>query len=227
MRHVWAASLALLVLSGCKASYWPEYGQGGAAERYPLHDESTERRVGLLQELALVRDRREWLRQAGAEDCLPGHVVKAQHLENRIAREIDGGLLSDSELSLMKQRGQLLVLERRLQFMTEAGTCLPSVLATDWELATERHMDDPSQIAFERQRVRETGSNIYGHIAQANGFYRDHLESESQRIHQGRTLPADLPAVSDIVTTSEQIDLETERRETFRFIEMEFDRENF
>lgn len=226
MKHLITACVALIVLSGCKSTYWPDYGQGGAAERYPLSNTAAGEQGELLAQLSLVRDRREWLRQAGAEDCLPGHVVKAQHLENRIAREIDGGLFVDSRLNLIRQNENLLVLERRLQFMTEAGSCLPSALASDWEIAADRQIDRPSQVAFERLRVRETGSSIDGHIAQANTFYRDHLEGESQRINRGRVLRGDLPAVSDIVTTSEQIDIELGNPDMFMFSETEFEQEN-
>lgn len=225
MRRLIFAVAAVLTLSGCKSTYWPDYGQGGAAERYPVSQDANGEQGQLQQELALVRDRREWLRQAGAEDCLPGHVVKAQHLENRIAREIDGGLLVDGRLNLMRQRQNLLVLERRLQSMTEAGTCLPSALATDWEIAADRQMEDPGEIAFERLRVQETGSSIDGHVAQANLHYRDHLRQESQRINHGRVLPADLADVSDIVTTSEQIDIDVNHSDLLMFSETEFDQE--
>lgn len=227
MRHLALASLALMLLSGCTANYWPDYGQGGAAERYPLPQDAAEgEAIGLLAELNLVRDRREWLRQAGAEDCMPGHVVKAQHLENRIAREIDGGLLGDGRLNLIRQRENLQVLEGRLQFLIETGKCLPSVLASDQEIAAERRMEDASQVAFDRLRVGEIGSSIDGHIAQANVRYSKHLQRESQRINQGRVLPADLANVSDIVSTSEQIDVEADFPNSLLFSETEFDQEN-
>lgn len=234
MKRLIAASLSLLLLGGCKATYWPEYGQGGAAERHPIAASAEGLRGELLGELSLVRDRREWLRQAGAEDCLPGQVVQAQHLENRIAREIDGGLLVDGQLNLQRQRDNLLVLERRLQFMTESGSCLPGALASDWDIAVDRGLDDPAQVAFERLRTRESGtivdgrdSSVTGHIAQANQPYREHLEGESRRINGGLVRPADMTDVSDIVTTSEQIDIHRGLPQMLVIGETEFKRERY
>jgi len=65
----------------------------------------------------------------GAELCFPATVVQAKTRQNRIAREIAGGLLYDAANDIIIQRRLLLRLERQLDYVNGQQLCrLPESL---------------------------------------------------------------------------------------------------
>jgi hypothetical protein len=122
--------LTAVVAAGC--TYWPEHGTGGMAEQRPAPPpmlESGEQDpawLALSRDLAHTRQRLDRLVAEGAEACLPAHVVEATLRENRIARELHGGLNADAGRNLAAQRGELVALEKRLQTVKRSGACSPA-----------------------------------------------------------------------------------------------------
>ena len=116
-----------LVSAGC--TNWAAPGSGGAAEDYPVTLETTELEFQLdqahelRQDLNHVQRLLDVLVLEGAADCLPASVHEARLRENRIAREIAGGLHADAETSLIAQRLWLAKTEQRLDTILKTGDC--------------------------------------------------------------------------------------------------------
>lgn len=119
-------------LSAC--SLYPDHGEGGFAEHaielidpvsygQPLGPEH-----GLMFEFELLRRQLDILVLEGAKMCFPATVVKAKQNQNRIARQIDGGLEYDASNDMLIQREILLRLERQLDYVTKANICEPHPL---------------------------------------------------------------------------------------------------
>ncbi len=58
--------------------------------------------------------------------CLPAHVEKARLWENRIARELHGGLQKDAADNLKIQNQALAQLRCRLNIAKRSGACQPA-----------------------------------------------------------------------------------------------------
>ena len=63
--------------------------------------------------------------QEGAKWCFPAAVVQAIEKQNRIARELEGGLLLDAANDLVIQRKRLNELELQLDYVTSQTRCVP------------------------------------------------------------------------------------------------------
>ena len=129
-----ALSLSVLVL-GCTS--YPEHGTGGLAESYDsmnyqnadfspvMPDEPLGPEHGLRFDWQLAKLHLDALIQEGARWCFPAAVVQAIEKQNRIARELQGGLLLDAANDLVIQRKRLNELELQLDYVTSQVRCEP------------------------------------------------------------------------------------------------------
>ncbi|CAH6781140.1 Outer membrane protein SypB [Vibrio chagasii] len=129
-----ALSLSVLVL-GCTS--YPEHGTGGLAESYDsmnyqnsdfspvMPDEPLGPEHGLRFDWQLAKLHLDALIQEGARWCFPAAVVQAIEKQNRIARELQGGLLLDAANDLVIQRKRLNELEVQLDYVTSQARCEP------------------------------------------------------------------------------------------------------
>ncbi|MCG9640452.1 OmpA family protein [Vibrio sp. Isolate34] len=129
-----ALSLSVLVL-GCTS--YPEQGTGGMAESYDsinyqnsdfspvMPDEPLGPEHGLRFDWQLAKLHLDALIQEGARWCFPAAVVQAIQKQNRIARELQGGLLLDAANDLVIQRKRLNELEVQLDYVTSQARCEP------------------------------------------------------------------------------------------------------
>ena len=127
-----ALSLLVLVL-GCTS--YPEHGTGGLAESYDsmnyqnadfspiMPDEPLGPEHGLRFDWQLAKLHLDALIQEGARWCFPAAVVQAIEKQNRIARELRGGLLLDAANDLIIQRKRLNELELQLDYVTSQARC--------------------------------------------------------------------------------------------------------
>lgn len=129
-----ALSLSVLVL-GCTS--YPEHDTGGLAESYDsmnyqnsdfspvMPDEPLGPEHGLRFDWQLAKLHLDALIQEGARWCFPAAVVQAIEKQNRIARELQGGLLLDAANDLVIQRKRLNELELQLDYVTSQARCEP------------------------------------------------------------------------------------------------------
>lgn len=134
LKNYVALSLSVLVL-GC--SSFPEQGTGGLAESYDslnyqnsdfspvMPDEPLGPEHGLRFDWQLAKLHLDALIQEGARWCFPAAVVQAIQKQNRIARELQGGLLLDAANDLVIQRKRLNELEVQLDYVTSQARCEP------------------------------------------------------------------------------------------------------
>ncbi|MGF1720975.1 OmpA family protein [Vibrio kyushuensis] len=125
-----AIVISITFLGGCTS--YPESGKGGLAEDYvaasfspvmptePLGPEH-----GLRFDWQLTKLHLDALIQEGAKWCFPAAVVQAIEKQNRIARELEGGLLLDAANDLVIQRKRLHELEVQLDYVTSQTRCTP------------------------------------------------------------------------------------------------------
>ena len=130
--------LVLLATAGCSSN--PVPGQGGFAEHnesynFNQHENnsnthSPEHPMGLENALyfeqQLSQRHLDALLAAGANICFPASVKTAKIRQDRISRELQGGLDGDAANDLIIQRDQLTRLERRLNYVQMQDSCLPS-----------------------------------------------------------------------------------------------------
>ncbi|MDD1825520.1 OmpA family protein [Photobacterium sp. ZSDE20] len=134
LKNYIALSLSVLVL-GCTS--YPEQGTGGLAESYDsinyqnsdfspvMPDEPLGPEHGLRFDWQLAKLHLDALIQEGARWCFPAAVVQAIEKQNRIARELQGGLLLDAANDLVIQRKRLNELEVQLDYVTSQARCEP------------------------------------------------------------------------------------------------------
>ena len=134
LKNYIALSLSVLVL-GCTS--YPEQGTGGMAESYDsinyqnsdfspvMPDEPLGPEHGLRFDWQLAKLHLDALIQEGARWCFPAAVVQAIQKQNRIARELQGGLLLDAANDLVIQRKRLNELEVQLDYVTSQARCEP------------------------------------------------------------------------------------------------------
>ncbi|EEY44410.1 OmpA family protein [Vibrio mimicus] len=120
----------LLGTAGCTS--YPEKGRGGIAEAYMngefapvMPDEPLGPEHGLRFDWQLSKLHLESLIREGAKWCFPAAVVQALEKQNRIARQLDGGLLLDAANDLLIQRKRLNQLEQQLDYVTSQTRCVP------------------------------------------------------------------------------------------------------
>ncbi|UIJ42122.1 OmpA family protein [Vibrio kanaloae] len=134
LKNYISLSLSFLVL-GCTS--YPEQGSGGLAESYDsinyqnsdlspvMPDEPLGPEHGLRFDWQLAKLHLNALIQEGARWCFPAAVLQAIEKQNRIARELQGGLLLDAANDLVIQRKRLNELELQLDYVTSQARCEP------------------------------------------------------------------------------------------------------
>ncbi|MGC9404020.1 OmpA family protein [Vibrio genomosp. F10] len=121
---------SLTILFGCTS--YPEEGRGGLAESYAgsefspiMPNEPLGPEHGLRFDWQLAKLQLDSLIRQGANWCFPAAVVQATEKQNRIARELEGGLLLDAANDLVIQRKRLNELELQLDYVTSETRCSP------------------------------------------------------------------------------------------------------
>jgi len=119
--------LAAIASTGC--THWTEFGGGGAAEDLPdtlvmnVDSDSYHASHELRQDFDYLQQHLDVLILRGAQRCFPAAVYTASLGENRVAREIAGGLLDDAEVSLLNLRIDLQQLEQKIDAVSNADSC--------------------------------------------------------------------------------------------------------
>lgn len=143
-----------MLTGGC--THWTEFGQGGAAEDLPasvfIDPESEERQIvhELRQDFDYNRQYLEVLILRGAQRCFPASVYSASFKENRVARELAGGLIDDAETSLLNLRLDLQQLEQKLEDVTNAESCWQQEAET---MPASMSADEVGQPAYDEMRI--------------------------------------------------------------------------
>jgi len=171
---------ASLNLSACVT--WPPLSSGGGAEHTATKigadnsGQSMTPEQGLFFELELVKQHLDLMILQGANYCFPATVVQARHRQNRILRELHGGLELDAANDLIIQRTLLIRLEQQLDNVTEDKTCTPPsdddllVLASDIQkiadlLNSDQQFEDNSDVLTQ---------HFTGQLAEASFLLRKH-----------------------------------------------------
>ncbi|WP_159656498.1 OmpA family protein [Vibrio atypicus] len=181
IKHI-ALSLSIAVVLGCTS--YPEHGSGGIAEAYiqsnftpVMPDEPLGPEHGLRFDWQLAKLHLDSLIREGARWCFPAAVVQALEKQNRIARELEGGLLLDAANDIVIQRKRLNELELQLDYVTSQAKCVPPMdegafqqrLAMIDQLFNLLNIDN--QFAF---NSAEINPKYMGHLARAANILADH-----------------------------------------------------
>lgn len=193
-----------LNLSACVT--WPILGSGGAAEHSStsismdkLGDSITPEQ-GLFFELELAKRHLDIMVLEGAEYCFPASVVQARTRQNRIIRELHGGLELDAANDLIIQRKLLSRLEQQLDYVTREQACIPPSDDSLW--TSEKNIEKITHLLNSGQQF-ENNSDVLtqdymGQLAQASFLLRDlgnfdiyltgHLDSSGEKEQQDLSL---------------------------------------
>ncbi|MGU3806935.1 OmpA family protein [Vibrio diabolicus] len=174
---------------GCSSFDYPDHGKGGLAENYQdisienyqfspvMPDEPLGPEHGLRFDWQLTKLHLDALIQEGARWCFPAAVVQALEKQNRIARELEGGLLLDASNDLVIQRRRLNQLEQQLDYVLSQTTCTPpddiEALRSDLNVVTEIYalLNIDNQFAVDSAEINP---KYMGHLAEAAYILRDH-----------------------------------------------------
>ncbi|RTZ16811.1 OmpA family protein [Vibrio aquaticus] len=173
---------AAISLSGC--SSYPEEGRGGIGEQYiqssftpVMPDEPLGPEHGLRFDWQLAKLQLDTLIREGARWCFPAAVVQALEKQNRIARELEAGLLLDAANDIVIQRKRLNELELQLDYVTSQAKCAPPAN----EYSFQQHLaiidtlynllNVDNQFAF---NSTEINPKYMGHLAEASNLLKQH-----------------------------------------------------
>ncbi|NAW84092.1 OmpA family protein [Vibrio sp. V43_P6S15P86] len=174
---------------GCSSFDYPDHGKGGLAENYQdisienyqfspvMPDEPLGPEHGLRFDWQLTKLHLDALIQEGARWCFPAAVVQALEKQNRIARELEGGLLLDAANDLVIQRLRLNQLEQQLDYVLSQTTCTPpddiEALRSDLNVVAEIYalLNIDNQFAVDSAEINP---KYMGHLAEAAYILRDH-----------------------------------------------------
>jgi outer membrane protein OmpA-like peptidoglycan-associated protein len=174
IKHI-ALAVSIASVVGC--SSYPEEGRGGVGEGYiqsnftpVMPDEPLGPEHGLRFDWQLTKLHLDSLIREGARWCFPAAVVQALEKQNRIARELEGGLLLDAANDIVIQRKRLNELELQLDYVTSQAKCVPPMdenafqqrLAMIDKLYNLLNVDN--QFAF---NSTEVNPKYMGHLARA------------------------------------------------------------
>ena len=182
LKYIALGVSSVLSLLGCTS--YPDEGRGGLAEQYIqssftpiMPNEPLGPEHGLRFDWQLAKLHLDSLIREGARWCFPAAVVQAIEKQNRIARELEGGLLLDAANDIVIQRKRLDELERQLDYVTSQAKCAPphddysfqQQLAIIDKLYNLLNVDN--QFAF---KSTEVNPKYMGHLAQAANILREH-----------------------------------------------------
>ncbi|MCS0046579.1 MULTISPECIES: OmpA family protein [Vibrio diabolicus subgroup] len=174
---------------GCSSFDYPDHGKGGLAENYQdisienyqfspvMPDEPLGPEHGLRFDWQLTKLHLDVLIQEGARWCFPAAVVQTLEKQNRIARELEGGLLLDAANDLVIQRRRLNQLEQQLDYVLSQTTCTPpddiEALRSDLNVVAEIYalLNIDNQFAVDSAEINP---KYMGHLAEAAYILRDH-----------------------------------------------------
>ncbi|MCG6237883.1 OmpA family protein [Vibrio diabolicus] len=174
---------------GCSSFDYPDHGKGGLAENYQdisienyqfspvMPDEPLGPEHGLRFDWQLTKLHLDALIQEGARWCFPAAVVQALEKQNRIARELEGGLLLDAANDMVIQRRRLNQLEQQLDYVLSQTTCTPpddiEALRSDLNVVAEIYalLNIDNQFAVDSAEINP---KYMGHLAEAAYILRDH-----------------------------------------------------
>ncbi|PCS22865.1 OmpA family protein [Candidatus Enterovibrio escicola] len=128
MKNILTLILYAILISGC--SFFPDHGEGGMAEyQYSslspvMPSEPLEPKHGLRFEWKLAAHHLDILVLEGAERCFPAMVILAKRMQDRIVRELQGGLNLDAANDLIIQRTTLERLEKQLDAIQGSSVCI-------------------------------------------------------------------------------------------------------
>lgn len=177
-------ALAVSIASVVGCTSYPQQSQGGLAENYiqskftpVMPDEPLGPEHGLRFDWQLTKLHLDSLIREGARWCFPAAVVQAIEKQNRIARELEGGLLLDAANDIVIQRKRLNELELQLDYVTSQTKCVPPMdegafhqrLAVIDELFNLLNVDN--QFAFNSSEVNP---KYMGHLAKAANMLAEH-----------------------------------------------------
>ncbi|CDT53705.1 putative Outer membrane protein SypB [Vibrio coralliirubri] len=187
LKNYIALSLYVLVLGGCTS--YPEQGTGGLAESYDsinyqnsdfspvMPDEPLGPEHGLRFDWQLAKLHLDALIQEGARWCFPAAVVQAIEKQNRIARELQGGLLLDAANDLVIQRKRLNELEVQLDYVTSQARCEPPKNETQFrmQLSVIEQLYDLLNVdnQFAEDSI-EVNPKYMGRLAEATSLLKEH-----------------------------------------------------
>ncbi|MFA0112946.1 OmpA family protein [Vibrio sp. 10N.261.46.E11] len=182
-----ALSLSALVLGGCTS--YPEQGTGGLAESYDsinyqnsdfspvMPDEPLGPEHGLRFDWQLAKLHLDALIQEGARWCFPAAVVQAIEKQNRIARELQGGLLLDAANDLVIQRKRLNELEVQLDYVTSQARCEPPKNENQFrmQLSVIEQLYDLLNVDNQfAENSTEVNPKYMGRLAEATNLLKEH-----------------------------------------------------
>ncbi|MEZ8841778.1 OmpA family protein [Vibrio splendidus] len=186
INHI-ALSLSALVLGGCTS--YPEQGTGGLAESYDsinyqnadfspvMPDEPLGPEHGLRFDWQLAKLHLDALIQEGARWCFPAAVVQAIEKQNRIARELQGGLLLDAANDLVIQRKRLNELEVQLDYVTSQARCEPPKNENQFrmQLSVIEQLYDLLNVDNQfAENSTEVNPKYMGRLAEATTLLKEH-----------------------------------------------------
>lgn len=192
---IMALFLIVMLSTGC--SSYPPHGQGGMAEQSlssnfspVLPDEPLGPEHGLRFDWQLGKLHLDMLVQEGAKWCFPAAVLQLSVRQNRIARELDGGLHLDAANDIIIQRKALNKLEQQLSYVTSQAECVPP--------------EQQNGQAFAYINVIETlidllnTDNQFAHnSAEINPKYMGHLAEAAQLLKQHPALTLSVTGHAD------------------------------
>ena len=168
-----------LNLSACVS--WPVLGSGGAAEHTATTVSSDKAKTsitpeqGLIFELELTMRHLDIMILEGAEYCFPATVVQARNRQNRIIRELHGGLELDAANDLIIQRKLLLRLEQQLDYVAREHVCTPPSDDSLW--VSEKITEEIIHLLNSGQQFEDSSDvlthNYTGQLAEASFLLRD------------------------------------------------------
>ncbi|MCK6264953.1 OmpA family protein [Vibrio sp. ZSDE26] len=177
-----ATFVSVTVLAGC--SSYPEEGRGGMAESHisadfspVMPDEPLGPEHGLRFDWKLAQLHLDSLIREGAKWCFPAAVVQAIEKQNRIARELEGGLLLDAANDLVIQRKRLNELELQLDYVTSQTHCSPPASQSQLNLQLAvidqlfEILNVDNQFAFDSIEINP---KYMGHLAKAANILLEH-----------------------------------------------------
>ncbi|MCF7505014.1 OmpA family protein [Vibrio sp. L3-7] len=186
LKNYIALSLSALVL-GCTS--YPEQGIGGLAESYDsinyqnsdfspvMPDEPLGPEHGLRFDWQLAKLHLDALIQEGARWCFPAAVVQAIEKQNRIARELQGGLLLDAANDLVIQRKRLNELEVQLDYVTSQARCEPPKNENQFrmQLSVIQQLYDLLNVDNQfAENSTEVNPKYMGRLAEATTLLKEH-----------------------------------------------------
>lgn len=178
-------ALSFVLSTGC--SSFPPYGQGGMAEHTlsadfspVLPDEPLGPEHGLRFDWQIAKLHLDMLIQEGAKWCFPASVLQLSVRQQRIARELEGGLHLDAANDIAVQRKALTKLEQQLDYVTRQADCLPPSGSQDTTFAGMDAVQSLIELLNADNQFAHNSAEInpkyMGHLAQAAQILKQHPE---------------------------------------------------